>query len=242
MQGMPPAGALSDAARPARSTGRRWSPRRASPGWTRIPAVQRQMAAAEDRALQTALLSKEVGPQVTEEAVRARYDQEIAGKPGEEEVHARHILVADRGRGEEDHRRSSRRAPTSPRSRSSTARTPAARSRAAISASSRRATWCRNSPTPPSRCSRARSRRRRCTPVRLACHPGGGAQARRAADLRAGARRAAPEDDPGGRAEGAATGAQRRRRSRSSISTARRPARPTRPTAARPRPSSTPAI
>ena len=62
-------------------------------GLDKDPAVQRQVAAAEDRALQTAMLSKEVGPSVTDEAVRARYDQEIAGKPGEEEVHARHILV-----------------------------------------------------------------------------------------------------------------------------------------------------
>jgi peptidyl-prolyl cis-trans isomerase C len=57
------------------------------------PTVQRQVAAAEDRALQTAMLNKAVGPSVTDEAVRARYDQEIAGKPGAEEVHARHILV-----------------------------------------------------------------------------------------------------------------------------------------------------
>ena len=55
--------------------------------------MQRQVAAAEDRALQTAMLSKEVGPSVTDDAVHARYDQEIAGKPGEEEVHAKHILV-----------------------------------------------------------------------------------------------------------------------------------------------------
>ena len=57
------------------------------------PTVQRQVTAAEDRALQTAMLSKAVGPSVTDEAVRARYDQQIAGKPGAEEVHARHILV-----------------------------------------------------------------------------------------------------------------------------------------------------
>jgi peptidyl-prolyl cis-trans isomerase C len=62
-------------------------------GLDKDPTVQRQVAAAEDRALQTAMLNKEVGPSVTEEAVRARYDQEIAGKPGEEEVHAKHILV-----------------------------------------------------------------------------------------------------------------------------------------------------
>jgi peptidyl-prolyl cis-trans isomerase C len=62
-------------------------------GLDKDPSVQKQMAAASDRALQTALISKEVGPNVSEDAVRARYDQEIAGKPGEEQVHARHILV-----------------------------------------------------------------------------------------------------------------------------------------------------
>jgi peptidyl-prolyl cis-trans isomerase C len=30
---------------------------------------------------------------VTDEALHARYEKEIAGKPGEEEVHAKHILV-----------------------------------------------------------------------------------------------------------------------------------------------------
>jgi len=62
-------------------------------GLDKDPAVQRQIAAAEDRALQTAVLNKAVGPSVTEEAVHARYDKDVAGKPGEEEVHARHILV-----------------------------------------------------------------------------------------------------------------------------------------------------
>ena len=62
-------------------------------GLDKDPAVQRQVAAAADRALESAMLSKEVGPSITEAAVRARYDKEIAGKPGEEEVHAKHILV-----------------------------------------------------------------------------------------------------------------------------------------------------
>jgi peptidyl-prolyl cis-trans isomerase C len=62
-------------------------------GLDKDPAVQRQVAAAEDRALQTAVLSRDVGPTVTDAAVRARYDQEVAGKPGAEEVHAKHILV-----------------------------------------------------------------------------------------------------------------------------------------------------
>jgi len=62
-------------------------------GLDKDPTVQRQVAAAEDRELQTAVLSKEVGPSVTDEAVHARYEQDLAGKPGEDEVHAKHILV-----------------------------------------------------------------------------------------------------------------------------------------------------
>ena len=62
-------------------------------GLDKEATVQRQMVAAEDRALQTAVLNKEIAPAVTDEAVHARYEQEIAGKPGEEEVHAKHILV-----------------------------------------------------------------------------------------------------------------------------------------------------
>jgi len=62
-------------------------------GLDKDPMVQRQMALAEDSALQSALLSKQVGPSVTEAAIRARYDKDLADKPGQEEVHARHILV-----------------------------------------------------------------------------------------------------------------------------------------------------
>jgi len=62
-------------------------------GLDKNPAVQRQIEAASERVLQTAMLTKAVGPSITEDALRARYQAEIAGKPGEEEVHARHILV-----------------------------------------------------------------------------------------------------------------------------------------------------
>lgn len=62
-------------------------------GLDKDPAVVRQMARAQDQALQTAIISRDVGPLVTETEVRARYDREIAGKPGEEEVHAKHILL-----------------------------------------------------------------------------------------------------------------------------------------------------
>lgn len=64
-------------------------------GVDKDPAVRRQMQEAADRALETALLHKDIMPKITEAAVRARYEQEIANKPGAEEVHARHILVAD---------------------------------------------------------------------------------------------------------------------------------------------------
>lgn len=57
------------------------------------PAVRRQMSSAADRVLETAMLSKVVGPTVTDDAVRARYQRDVASKPGEDEVHARHILV-----------------------------------------------------------------------------------------------------------------------------------------------------
>lgn len=57
------------------------------------PDVKREVQAAEDRALQTALLRREVGPTITDVAVRARYDRDYKGKSGEEEAHARHILV-----------------------------------------------------------------------------------------------------------------------------------------------------
>ncbi len=64
-------------------------------GLDKDPEVQKAVQAAADRALESAMLNKAVRPQVTDEAVKARYDQEYAGKPGEEEVHARHILVGD---------------------------------------------------------------------------------------------------------------------------------------------------
>lgn len=62
-------------------------------GLDKDPTIQRQIRLAESAALQNALIQREVGPGVTEEAIAARYKQEIAGKPGEMEVHARHILV-----------------------------------------------------------------------------------------------------------------------------------------------------
>lgn len=57
------------------------------------PAVKRQLAAAEDSVLQSALWNRKIEEALTEDKVRARYERDVAGKPGQEEVHARHILV-----------------------------------------------------------------------------------------------------------------------------------------------------
>jgi peptidyl-prolyl cis-trans isomerase C len=63
-------------------------------GLAKEPDVQKALDRAHDQALQQALLQHEVGPTLSDEALRARYQADIGSKPGEEEVHARHILVA----------------------------------------------------------------------------------------------------------------------------------------------------
>jgi peptidyl-prolyl cis-trans isomerase C len=52
------------------------------------------MAAAADRVLIDALIRKEVVNGITEDAAKARFQKQQAGKQPEPEVHARHILVA----------------------------------------------------------------------------------------------------------------------------------------------------
>ena len=62
-------------------------------GLDRDEAVMARIRRAEEQELQQAWLTAEIGSRVTDAAVRARYDQQIASRPAEEEVHARHILV-----------------------------------------------------------------------------------------------------------------------------------------------------
>lgn len=62
-------------------------------GLDRDPEVRRRIRRAEEQELQQALLSREVAAAVTEEAVRARFERDNAGRAGQEEVQARHILV-----------------------------------------------------------------------------------------------------------------------------------------------------
>ena len=54
---------------------------------------QRRMAFLKERALHSAFVEKEVAATVTDEAVRARYDKEMADTKPANEVRARHILV-----------------------------------------------------------------------------------------------------------------------------------------------------
>lgn len=62
-------------------------------GLDRDPQVQLRIRRAEEQELQQALISRAIAGEVTEEAVRQRYDRDIAGRPPEEEVRASHILV-----------------------------------------------------------------------------------------------------------------------------------------------------
>jgi peptidyl-prolyl cis-trans isomerase C len=54
---------------------------------------QRRMAFLRERALHSEFVKNEIASTVTDEAVRARYDEEIAGAPVSNEVRASHILV-----------------------------------------------------------------------------------------------------------------------------------------------------
>jgi peptidyl-prolyl cis-trans isomerase C len=65
-----------------------------SRGLDRDPEIAQRLRRAEEETLQQALLMREVQPLMTEDALRARFLREVAGRPQEEEIRARHILVA----------------------------------------------------------------------------------------------------------------------------------------------------
>jgi peptidyl-prolyl cis-trans isomerase C len=64
-------------------------------GLDKDPSVERTLHEVMERALVSAFLEKQVGPQITDAAVKARFDKDIGGQPAVQEVHARHILVDD---------------------------------------------------------------------------------------------------------------------------------------------------
>lgn len=56
--------------------------------------VKKQLQAAREQVLQQAYLDRKVKEEVTDAKMKARYDELILQQPPQEEVHARHILVA----------------------------------------------------------------------------------------------------------------------------------------------------
>jgi peptidyl-prolyl cis-trans isomerase C len=58
------------------------------------PAVKKQLQSAREQVLQQAYLDRKVKAEVTDAKLKARYDELVKQQPPQEEVHARHILVA----------------------------------------------------------------------------------------------------------------------------------------------------
>jgi peptidyl-prolyl cis-trans isomerase C len=58
------------------------------------PAYKKRLAFVEEQVLQDYWIQREIGKKVTAEKLRQRYDERLKSIPAEEEVHARHILVA----------------------------------------------------------------------------------------------------------------------------------------------------
>lgn len=65
------------------------------------PGVQKRIEIGTEQVLQAALISKVVGPEISDAAIQAVYNQDYANKPGVEEIHARHILVATQAQAED---------------------------------------------------------------------------------------------------------------------------------------------
>ncbi len=64
------------------------------------PQVAADMAQAANVQLENAYVQQHVAPAVTDAAVQAEYNKEYAGKPGPEQVEARHILVKTQAEAE----------------------------------------------------------------------------------------------------------------------------------------------
>ncbi|WP_422001530.1 peptidylprolyl isomerase [Reyranella sp.] len=58
------------------------------------PAFKKRMAFVEDQVLQDFWIQREIARQVTQEKLQKRYEERLKAMPPEEEVRARHILVA----------------------------------------------------------------------------------------------------------------------------------------------------
>ena len=58
------------------------------------PAYKKRMAFVEEQVVQDFWLQKQIASKVTPEKMKAKYEERLKSMPSEEEVHARHILVA----------------------------------------------------------------------------------------------------------------------------------------------------
>jgi peptidyl-prolyl cis-trans isomerase C len=58
------------------------------------PAFKKRMQFVEDQVVQDFWLQKQIAAKVSPEKMKARYEERLKALPSEEEVHARHILVA----------------------------------------------------------------------------------------------------------------------------------------------------
>lgn len=58
------------------------------------PAFKKRMAFVEEQVIQDFWLQREIARKVTAEKLQQRYEERLKSMPAEEEVHARHILVA----------------------------------------------------------------------------------------------------------------------------------------------------
>jgi peptidyl-prolyl cis-trans isomerase C len=65
------------------------------------PEFQRRMDFLRSRTLHTALVEADVARKITDDEIRARYDQEVANTPPSNEVKARHILVKTKEEAED---------------------------------------------------------------------------------------------------------------------------------------------
>lgn len=69
------------------------SAKAAEEGLDKTPDFQRRIEFLRQRTLHSALVDADVAKKITDEEIRARYDQEVANTPPVNEVKARHILV-----------------------------------------------------------------------------------------------------------------------------------------------------
>lgn len=70
-------------------------------GIAKEPEVVAQMELVQDMVLEQTLLTRHLQGKVTEDALRARYEETTKDEQAREQVHARHILVAERSEAEE---------------------------------------------------------------------------------------------------------------------------------------------